>query len=169
MKKLVLHGNVAILAVAMVGLTGCDRDPTEPPGHHLLGTVEILNRATVPHTLLATWTHDGGWDTDVLMTLSHGAEDDRTRASLGARMFTRGGEEIELVRDGEYTVRYGPYADPDGVIDMDEALGLFHGDHVHVYGFHQEGRTGTAQLVFALWHGDHADDQTDPIGFTITD
>jgi hypothetical protein len=157
----------AVLAVAIMGVTACGRSPVDPPGHHLLGTVVIIDRPVTPRQDIATWTHDGGWDTDVLMTLSHAAETNRTRTSLRARMFTRGGDEIELT--GQHSLRYGVAADPDDVLDMDEALGLFHGDHVHIYGHHEEGRTGTAQIVFALWHVDHSDGETDPIGLTITD
>jgi hypothetical protein len=32
------------------------------------------------------------------MTISHSAEENRTRVSLGAQMFTRGGEQITLSR-----------------------------------------------------------------------
>jgi hypothetical protein len=162
-------GTLAIaLAVAVLGTTACDRSPVDPPGHAALGTVEILNRATTPHSVLATWTHGNGWDRDVLMTLSHAAEDHRTRVSLGARMFTRGGDPIELVSGGEYSVRYGVASDPNNIINMDTSLGLFHGDHVHIYGFNDTRPTGTAQLVFALWHDGHSDGETDPIGITIT-
>lgn len=158
-----------VLAIAVAGVAACDRDPVDPPGHALLGTVEILNRATTPHSVLATWTWDGGWNQDILTTMSHAAEDHRTRVSLGARMFTRGGDAIELTEDGEYSVRYGVATDPANVINMNEALGLFHGDHVHIYGFNDEARTGTAQIVFALWHDGHSDGETDPIGVTVTD
>jgi hypothetical protein len=157
------------LLLTMAGLAACDRSTVEPPGHALLGTVEILDRSTTPQTVLATWTHDGGWDRTILTTLSHGAEEHRTRVSLGARMFTRGGDALQLVEGGEYEVRYGVAADPDNVIDMDESLDRFHGDHVYIFGYHEEGRTGTAQVVFALWHDGHSDGETDPIGVTVTD
>jgi hypothetical protein len=174
-KTMTLRGRTAAVLVAtlLAGVTACDRSPVEPPGHRELGRVEIYNRATTPNTLLATWTHrdDGmnGWDRNVLMTLSHGAEATRTRAVLGVRMFTRGGNEITLSETGQYSVRYGVASDPDNIINMDAALDQFHGDHVYVYGFHQEARTGTAPLVFALWHGDHDDGETDAIGFTIAE
>jgi hypothetical protein len=158
-----------LMALAVAGAAACDRSPVDPPGHALLGTVEILDRSTTPHTVLATWTHPAGWDTGVLTTMSHAAEGHRTRVSLGARMLTRGGDAIVLTQDGEFSVRYGVASDPGNVINMDESLGLFHGDHVHIYGFNAEGRTGTAQLVFALWHDGHSDGETDPIGITVTD
>ncbi len=156
----------AVLAVTLAGATACDRSTVEPPGHEELHQVVIVDRTVTPRQDIATWTNGVGWDTDVLMTLSHAAEVDRTRTSLGARMYTQGGEEIAL--GDEYTVQYGVASDPNDVINMDPALDLFHGDHVHIYG-HDDGRTGTAQLVFALWHGGHDDGETDPINFTITD
>jgi len=157
-----------MLALAVVVAAACDRSTVEPPGHELLGTVEILDRSTVPATLLATWTHAGGWDQEELMTLSHATEGHRTRASLEARMWSRGGDPIQLSEDGEHSVRYGPTEGSADIIDMDESRDLFHGDHVHIYGY-DDGRTGTAQIVFALWHGGHSDGETDAIDFTITD
>jgi hypothetical protein len=157
-----------ILLLGATATVACDRSPVDPPGHELLGTVAILDRSAVPQVVLATWTFNGGWDRDVLKIISHADEQDRTRASLGVRMWTRGGEEIELTRDGEYGARYGVAADPNNVVNMDESLGLFHGDHVHVYGFHEEARTGTATLVFVLWHDGHSDGETDPIGVTFS-
>jgi hypothetical protein len=169
MKK--IASTVALFAGLSVAVAACDRSTVEPPGHALLGTVEILDRSTVPHTTLAIWTHEQGWDEDVLITVSHATEPDRTRASLGVRMWNQGGSEITLAEDGEYSARYGipPGGDPDDVIDMNPALGLFHGDHVHIYGYHEEGRTGTAQVVFALWHDGHSDGDTTPINVVITD
>jgi hypothetical protein len=160
----------AVLGVSVLA-AGCDRGVVDPPGHELLGTVHILDRSTVPHSTIATWTHDGGWDTDVLVTMSHAADTNQTRVSLGARMWTRGGSEITLTEDGEYSVRYGIPAngDPDNVLNMDTSLGLFHGDHVHIYGHHTEGRTGEASIIFALWHDDHSDGETDPITVVVTD
>jgi hypothetical protein len=162
----VLAGTVA---AGTLMVAGCDRSPVDPPGHSALGTVVIVDRTAIPQVPLATWTHTDGWDRTELTTLSHAAEPDRTRISLGVRMWTQGGQEILLVEGGEYEARYGVTADPDGVIDTDPALDLFHGDHLHVYGFHEEGRTGTAELVFVLWHDGHSDGQTTGIDLTITD
>jgi hypothetical protein len=159
---------LAALAPAAL-LTACDRSPVDAPDHSQLGQVIILDRSTVPHTPLATWTHNTGWNTQNLMTVSHATEDHRTRVSLGARMFTRGGDEITLSSTGEYSLRYGVQSDPAGVIDLDVAADLFHGDHVHIYGHHANRRTGTAEILFALWHGDHDDGLTTPIRITFTD
>jgi hypothetical protein len=157
------------LLPALALVSACDRSPLEPGDHHALGQVVILDRSTVPHTPLATWNHDTGWDNADLITISHAAEEHRTRVSLGARMFTRGGEEITLSSTGEYSFRYGVQADPDNVIDMNVAANLFHGDHVHLYGFHEARRVGSADVVFALWHGDHNDGLTTPIRVTFTE
>jgi hypothetical protein len=147
----------------------CDRSPVDPFDHHALGQVVILDRSTVPHTPLATWNHGTGWDRAELMTVSHAAEDHRTRVSLGAQMFTRGGEAITLSSTGEYSFRYGVQADPDNVVDMDVGANLFHGDHVHIYGYHEARRVGSADILFALWHGDHDDGLTTPIRITFTE
>jgi hypothetical protein len=147
----------------------CDRSPVDPFDHHALGQVVILDRSTVPHTPLATWNHATGWDRAELMTVSHATEDHRTRVSLGAQMFTRGGEQITLSSTGEYSFRYGVQADPDNVVDMDVGADLFHGDHVHIYGYHEDRRVGSADILFALWHGDHDDGLTTPIRITFTE
>jgi hypothetical protein len=165
----------AVLAIAgAVGLAACDRHPTHGDEHPTLGTVEIIDRTTTdPQTgqnpVVATWEHGAGWDTDWLPELSHATEDHRTRVSLGVRMWQRDGEQIVLQRDGEHFVQYElAQGAPTGVINFDPALGLFHGDHVHIYGF-EDGTTGETQIRFVLWHDDHAEEATAPIGFRVTD
>lgn len=160
---------MGLVVAATLGLAACDRSAVEPPGHERLGTVAITDRSASPQVVLATWTHTGGWDRTSLGTFSHAAEPDRTRKVLGVRMWTRGGDEIQLVEGGEYEARYFVDADPQTVVDMDPSRELFHGDHVYVFGYHQEGRTGTAQIGFSLWHDGHSDDDTDAIGLVITD
>jgi hypothetical protein len=158
----------ALALVPVLALAACDRSPVRNNDHEQLGRVVILDRSTTPHTPLATWTHTGGWDRAELMQVSHGREDHRTRVSLGAQMFTRGDQQIELSRTGEYSVRYGVASDPGNVVDMSYD-NIFHGDHVHIYGHHADGRTGTTQIVFSLWHVDHSDGETTPIAITFTD
>jgi hypothetical protein len=169
--KVSLSTRLATLAlVPVLGLAACDRSPAEPGGHELLGQVVILDRSTTPHTPLATWTYNGGWDRTELVQLSHSAEANRTRISVGARIFNRGGEQMELSRTGEYAVRYGVASDPAGVVNMNfEDDLLFHGDHVHIYGHNDTRTTGAAELVFALWHLDHSDGETTPIRITFTE
>jgi hypothetical protein len=157
------------LIPASVLATACERSPVDLPGHNELGQVIVLDRSTVPHTPLATWSHTGGWDRSELVTISHATEPNRTRVSLGVQMLTRGGEPITLSRDGEYSVQYGVSADPNNVVNMNVAAELFHGDHIHIYGHHDERRTGSADIVFALWHVDHADGQTTPIRIRFTE
>lgn len=160
---------VAALAVTVLAATACDRSPVDPPLHPGPGTVEIIDRAQTAQPVIATWTHDAGWDQGAQITMSHGAEDHRTRVSLGVRIYRADGQEFELIEDGEYSARYRVLDDPANVIDFDETLGLFHGDHVHLYGFHEEGRTGTAEIRFMLWHDGHSDGETDSIPVIVTD
>jgi hypothetical protein len=155
------------LAAPLLALAACERSPTGVDDHAALGQVVILDRSTVPHTPIATWNHATGWDRATLTQVSHAAEANRTRVSLGAQIFTRGGEQVELTRDGEYSVRYGVASDLSGVVDMNRTEELFHGDHVHIYGRNDTRATGTAQIVFALWHIDHSDGETAPIGITF--
>lgn len=167
MKQNVLRTAAAALAVTLASVAACDRSPVEQV-HPGIGTVAITDRGAVPQVVLATWTHDGGWDRDILATVSHAAEGDRTRIVLGVRMWNRADEEYQLVEGGEYEARYGVVSDPASVVDMDPSRELFHGDHVYVYGHHADGRTGTAELRFVLWHDGHSDGETDPVGLTFT-
>jgi hypothetical protein len=155
------------LAAPLLALAACERSPTGVDDHQLLERVVILDRSTVPHTPVATWNRATGWDRATLMQVSHAAEANRTRVSLGVQMFNRGGEQVALTRDGEYSVRYGVQSDPSGVVDMNRTEELFHGDHVYIYGRNDTRRTGTAQIVFELWHIDHSDAETTPIGITF--
>lgn len=154
---------VAVLALG----AGCDRSPVDPADHDELGMVEIVDNDT--DQVLATWTHDDGWDAAVLTTLSHAAEAQHTRAWLGIRMWTEDGAPIVLSLDGEYSARYRVHSDPGGVLDTSASLDLFQGDSVYLYGRHSEGLTGTAQIAFQLFHGTHSDGDTDPIAVVITD
>jgi hypothetical protein len=156
------------VVIPTLAFAACDRTPFDPhDDHELLGQVVILDRSTVPHTPIVTWNHDTGWDRDELMSVSHGTDATRTRVSLGAQMFNRGGTPIEL--GGEYSLRYGVTSDPDNVIDMGVSANLFHGDHVHIYGFHEEARVGVAEIIFALYHVDHSDGETEAIGIRFTE
>lgn len=168
MSSIVVRATTAVLAVSIAFVGGCDRSPVDTPGHDSLGRVEISDLTVTPQVTLASWTHDAGWDRDVLTTLSHGAADERPHIALGVEMWTQGGEEIELIEGGANEAQYG-VTDPDDIINMDPALDLFHGDVVHVYGYDDPARTGAAELVFALWHGNHDDGVTDPITLIIAD
>lgn len=154
------------LAATLVGIAACDRSPVDPPHHEELGTVEIVDAGT--DEVLATWT-PAGWDETRLLTLSHGAQAEDTSARLGVRMWTDDGDVIPLAVGGEYSARYRVVSDPAEILDMDDALDLFRGDEVYLYGHHVEGRTGTAEIAFELFHGSHADAETHPIEVVITD
>lgn len=160
----------AMAAVSALAVTAaCDRDSVGPDDHESLGTVEIIDRSIEQRTVIATWTHDGGWDQQSLPELSQSAEDNRTRVSLGVDMFNRGDEEIALSRDGEFSARWSLAEDaPTGIVVTDDSAGdRFHGDHIHIYA--DGNATGMTEIEFILWHDGHADARTTPIGFTVTD
>ena len=124
-----------------------------------LATVEIIDRGETGQPVVATWTHDGGWDGELpVLDLA-----DAERLSLGARMYDGHGEEYTLEGDGDWSVRFWT-ADgaEEGIVDLDRD-DIFHGDHVHLYG----EAAGSTEVVFILWHSDHAEDQTDGIEFTV--
>ncbi len=170
MRSSILRGvGAAALAGTLVFTAACERH--DHGGHAVVSEITILDRSTTPHSPIATWTPDGGWNQTNLVTMSHSADAGRTRVSLGAQVLDGGGHEIPLTRDGEYGIRYGVASDPNGVIDLDttDPDFYFHGDHVHIYSDNDARLTGSAQIVFALWHDDHSDAETDPITVTVTD
>ncbi len=124
-----------------------------------LGTVEIIDRGQTARPVVATWTHDGGWEGELPVLDLAAAE----RLSLGARIYDGDGQEHTLEEDGEWSVRFWTAEGAEeGIVDLDRD-DIFHGDHVHLYGL----EAGTTELVFILWHDDHAEDQTDGIEFTV--
>lgn len=44
-----------------------------------------------------------------------------------------------------------------------DVIAIFHCDHIHIY----PETAGTVDLAFVLWHGDHADGETDPIRLRV--
>jgi len=111
--------------------------------------VEILDRAPDPHEAVADW-HDDHWHGE-LPTVP---VDDNI--SLGAVFLD--GDENEAELNGEYELRVRLEDDADEVVAFD-----YHGDHVHIIG-EEEGET---EVVFQLWHDDHADFETTPIAVTV--
>jgi len=157
--KLLRAGVYAGAFVSLTALAGCDRNPLDQ-SHGLLGKVEIIDRAITGRPVVATWTHDGGWQ-GTLPQISLSAA--QPRISLGARMYTRDGTE-RTFDTGEYSVRYYvPANAPQGILNTDQGLGLFHGDHVHIYG---QG-VGETQVRFVLWHGSHDDGETASIAIHV--
>jgi len=157
-----------LLIPAIIFLAGCDRS-TDPDNDHVddMEIVNIIDRTITARPILATWTHDDGWDRNVLYELSKSAEEDRTRVSLGVEVFNSHGEQLELCEGCEYEIRYWIAQNaPTGIIDLslDEDI-LFHGDHVHIYGID----VGETRIEFILWHGDHADAATTSITFRVVE
>lgn len=44
-----------------------------------------------------------------------------------------------------------------------QLVGIFHCDHIHFY----PEQAGEVDIEFRLWHGDHSDSKTDPIGLVV--
>ncbi len=157
-----------LLIFTFLFFAGCDRS-TEPDNGHVddMETVNIIDRTVTARPVIATWTHDDGWDTNVLYELSKSAEEERTRVSLGIEVYNSHGEQLELCEGCEYEARYWISQNaPTDVIDLslDEDI-LFHGDHVHIYGL----EVGETMIEFILWHGDHADAATTPVTFRVVE
>ncbi len=166
-----MFGLFFILPV-VIFIAGCERS-TDPHdnGHRDMEEVRIIDRTQTARPVIATWTHDDGWEfieyADAIYELSKSAEEDRTRVSLGVEIYDHNGDQIELDEAGEYQVRYWiAEGAQEGVIDisLDEDI-LFHGDHVHIYGL----EVGETEVEFILWHGDHADAVTDPAPFKVVE
>ena len=116
------------------------------------------------------------------------------RTSLSVNFFDRDGDAVEmetLDRDddtgerecSEFSARYFSRDDDTGVIawpnvthpDSDgesyqfvelsdgDFAGIYHCDHVHIY----PKEEGTVDIEFVLWHGDHADDLSDPLTIRV--
>ncbi len=115
---------------------------------------QLLDRAHDPHEEIS-YMHGDHW---------HGAGDFPTvpegdNLSIGAEAFDEDGEEIELWE--EYELRASVVSDADeDVVSFD-----YHGDHIHVIG-EEEGLT---EVIFQVWHDDHADYQTEPLAVQVGD
>jgi hypothetical protein len=159
------YGMVLITAVSLM-LTGCDRS-TDPDNGHVdeMEVVHIIDRTQTAQPVIATWTHDDGWDLDVLYTLSL-SDDTRPYLSLGVEVYDSHGDQLELCESCEYEIRYWLARDAaTGIIDLSDEESLFHGDHVHIYGL----QPGETEIEFILWHNNHADAATTPILFRVVE
>ncbi len=151
--------NVFVLIAGALIIAGCNRS-TDPDDHEDMEQVVILDRSAAARTVIATWTHDDGWDVASLPDLNLGGN----RMSLTVEIYDHQDEMITLDGD-EYYVQYGlSQGAPTGVIDISRN-DLFHGDHVYIYPL----AIGTTQIEFALFHVDHADGYTEPIGITVVE
>ncbi|MBP1922063.1 hypothetical protein J2751_001068 [Halorubrum alkaliphilum] len=101
--------------------------------------LEIVDRSTDEVVANA---HDGHWDGS-LPGVSVG-----DNLSLGANFYDHDGHEFHLGGDEEYEFRARLADGADELVTFE-----FHGDHLHVEG-EEEGHT---DVVFQLWHDDHAD------------
>jgi hypothetical protein len=167
-----------IILPAMMVLAGCNR--ADDHGHDEMYRVQIVDRGQTEQPVIATWVRGQGWDRQSLLTLTEGGN----RASIGVRVFAEDGDQLEMGtvqqnEDGtrvctEDSIRYALVAgqptnvvrQPDnrGVVTVDGAqIATFHCDHLYLY----PQSAGTTQIRFILWHVDHADDATDPIGVTV--
>lgn len=103
--------------------------------------------------------HDGHWHGE----LPHVHVEENL--SLGAVFEDEDGHEIPIGHDEEYELGVRVADDAEtGIVSIDEDDD-FHGDHVHVHG-EAEGET---ELVFMLWHDDHADWESEPIAVEVED
>lgn len=128
--------------------------------HGHVDRLTILDRAHDPHEEVAEF-HDDHWEE--WSELPHIHVDDNV--SLGGEFVDDHGDEIHIGSDYEYElgVRVCEEAE-EGIVEIDEEED-FHGDHVHIHGV-AEGET---EVVFMLWHDDHADWESDPITIEVED
>lgn len=130
-----------------VQVTGVD-DADAFDAHHV-DELHILDRAHDPHEAVAEW-HDDHWH-GALPTVPVG-----DTVSLGAVFIDEDGNEAAL--SDEYELRVALADGAAELVSFD-----FHGDHVHVIGEAE----GTTQVVFQLWHDDHAEFTSTPIDVTV--
>ena len=126
--------------------------------HGEVDELKILDRSEDPHEEVAEY-HDGHWYGE----LPHVHVDDNV--SLGAEFYDDHGDEIPIGGGEEYelAVELADGAE-EGVVEIDPDE-HWHGDHVHIYG-EAEGET---EVVFSLWHDDHADWESEPIPIEVED
>ena len=116
----------------------------------------LLDRADDPHEEIA-YVHDDHWDgTSPIISLGE-------YASFGVSVDLEDGDELEF--GGEYELRVEvPDDAPEGIVEIDEDED-FHGDHVYVHG----EDVGVTEVVFLIWHDDHADYRSPPIDVQVVD
>ena len=137
-----------------------DHDSEDEEDFDHLGVADegfvILDRAHDPHEE-AAYIHGDHW---------HGSFPSvpvGDNVSLGASVELEDGEDLELGDEYELRVEV-PDDAPEGIVEIDEEE-HFHGDHVHVYG----EEVGITEVVFLIWHDDHADYRSPPIDVQVVD
>jgi hypothetical protein len=155
MKKQAL--NILFIAGMILFLTGCERS-TDHDHHMDMEKVILLDRTQSIRTVVATWTHDDGWDISTLPPITVGGD----RLELDVEVYDDH-DELLLLDGSEYYIQYslaeGAQA---GVIDIGRN-DLFHGSYVYIYPL----VVGTTQVEFALWHANHPDAYTSPIMVSV--
>lgn len=114
---------------------------------------QLLDRAEDPHEEIS-YMHGDHW---------HGAGDFPTvplgdNLSIGAEVEMEDGDPLEL--GDEYELRADLAEDAADIVSFDS-----HGDHVHVIGDEE----GVTEIVFEIWHDDHADYRTDTLAVTVSE
>lgn len=158
----------AVITVA----AGCGRESTSSL-HREAQRIEITDRGQDHRPVVATWVRGSGWEPgSQLPTISHSGESPG-RISIGVRAFDEEGAQIPLSETGEYQSTWRAVSEsPSGLMRLDDTIeDRYEGDHLNIRA--NEGMTGTAQIVIAIWHGayprGHEEVTTSAIGVTVTD
>ncbi|EMA46832.1 hypothetical protein [Halobiforma nitratireducens] len=139
-----------------VGYHDHDHDDGHDHGHLEVEDLEIIDRSDDE---VAAELHDDHWHGE----LPHAHVDDNI--SLGAEFTDDHGDEIQIGSDEEYELAVTLADDAEeGIVEI-EPDDHWHGDHVHIYG-EAEGET---EVVFKLWHDDHADWESPPVAVEVDD
>ncbi len=153
-----LFGTTLALS-ALLLLPACDRD-NQDDGHGEMEMLQVLDRGQTSQPVVATWTHDGGWEGALpSVSLSSSSQ----RIVLGFRAYDEEGHEITLSETGDDSIRFGLAAGATQGIIRTDLEDIFHGDHVYIHG----QAAGSTQIQFHLWHDDHADQSTTAISITV--
>lgn len=158
MKQSIVTRLAGLALVPVIALAGCSRSPTDPPDHAIVVGAELIDRAT--GTRLA-WTHGTGaamhWDGG-LPHLHEGEE-----LAINVNFVRADGSAIQL--GGDFTVR-ARLAEGNEGNGVEGIVAIHnHGDHVDLEAI-AEGET---EIVFMLWHGNHADFTTPAIEVEVDD
>jgi hypothetical protein len=151
------------LAGALVVTTACERTGTEPDPHYDdVVRVNLIDRDTGEQLAHTHGDPPSSWHPNELPHLHEGDE-----IEVNVEFIARGNVTVPL--GGEWTVRACPAAnwhanhcdgDSDGIVEVHN-----HGDHVDI----EAVGHGESAIVFALWHGSHADWVSPAIGIEVDD
>ena len=160
-------------ALSLATLAGCigdeaddaeDDDHSDDGGHgdlHVedgfvddIGMVDfqLLDRSHDPHEAIS-YMHEDHWHASGDFPMIPTNE----TLSIGAVGYDEDGEELELWNDYSLKAAVAPGAQED-IVSFD-----YHGDHVYIHG----EKEGLTEIVFMVWHDDHADYQTKPLAVQV--